>query len=81
MQISPTLPPPRQSPIRSHCPGELQSHNSVVGLHLTAHLLLSLSEIYAGHIGGVRAPGADTLTLVPCVLVTGAGHWVAAKMG
>lgn len=72
---------PRQSPIRSHCPGELQSHNSVVSLHLTAHLLLSLSEIYAGHIGGVRAPGADTLTLVPCVLVTGAGHWVAAKMG
>ena len=80
MQISPRLPQPKSHQI-SLSRRTWESQLCGLSLHLTAHLLLSLSEIYAGHISGVRAPGADTLTLVPCVLVTGAGHWVAAKMG
>ena len=37
-----------------------------------------LSEIYAGH---TRCEGAPPHTCPPCLLVTRADHWVAAKMG
>ena len=57
---------PWPGPITSHCPSH--SHNSAVTLHLTAHwagLLLSSSEIYAGYIGVVRAPGPTHSHLSP----------------